>query len=116
MYVWTYFNSFHDEGPYHIESGPLICNANQWTGFYMIKDFHRERVKGIALYLSLTKTSNSSPLSYIKYKKLSQHHSQHHWWKVSKNEAFYVFNWDFRITSLKAVYHGTETEKVCCAD
>ena len=24
-------------GPYHIETSPLICSANQWTGFYMIR-------------------------------------------------------------------------------
>ena len=23
-------------GRYHIETSPLICKANQWTGFYMI--------------------------------------------------------------------------------
>ena len=27
---------FHDGGRYHIETSPLICGANQWTGFYMI--------------------------------------------------------------------------------
>ena len=27
---------FHDGGCYHIETSPLICRANQWTGFYMI--------------------------------------------------------------------------------
>ena len=27
---------FHDGGLYHIENSPLICRANQWTGFYMI--------------------------------------------------------------------------------
>ena len=27
---------FHDGGRYHIEISPLICSANQWTGFYMI--------------------------------------------------------------------------------
>ena len=27
---------FHDGGPYHIETSPLICIANQWTCFYMI--------------------------------------------------------------------------------
>ena len=27
---------FHDEGRYHIETSPLICRANQWTGFCMI--------------------------------------------------------------------------------
>ena len=26
---------FHDGGRYHIETSPLICSANQWTGFYM---------------------------------------------------------------------------------
>ena len=28
--------TLHDEGCYHIETNPLICRANQWTGFYMI--------------------------------------------------------------------------------
>ena len=32
---WKMFNS-HDGGRYHIETSPLICWANQWTGFYMI--------------------------------------------------------------------------------
>ena len=27
---------FHEGGRYHIETSPLICSANQWTGFYMI--------------------------------------------------------------------------------
>ena len=27
---------FHDGDPYHIETSPLTCKANQWTGFYMI--------------------------------------------------------------------------------
>ena len=27
---------FHDGGRYHIETSPLICRADQWTGFYMI--------------------------------------------------------------------------------
>ena len=32
-----FFNKlFHDGGRYHIETGPLTCSANQWTGFYMI--------------------------------------------------------------------------------
>ena len=29
-------NSFM-RGPYHIETSPLICRANHWTGFYMIE-------------------------------------------------------------------------------
>ena len=27
---------FQDVGLYHIETSPLICSANQWTGFYII--------------------------------------------------------------------------------
>ena len=26
----------YDVGRYHIETSPLICGVNQWTGFYMI--------------------------------------------------------------------------------
>ena len=29
------YEHFHDGGRYHIETSPLICRANQWTGFYM---------------------------------------------------------------------------------
>ena len=28
--------TFHDGARYHIETNPLICSANHWTGFYMI--------------------------------------------------------------------------------
>ena len=31
-----WFKSFIDVGLYHIETSPLICRANEWTGFYMI--------------------------------------------------------------------------------
>ena len=27
---------FYDRVSYHLETSPLICTANQWTGFYMI--------------------------------------------------------------------------------
>ena len=29
-------NPIQDGGHYHIETSPMICGANQWTGFYMI--------------------------------------------------------------------------------
>ena len=29
------FKLFHDGCPYHMETSPLICSANQRTGFYM---------------------------------------------------------------------------------
>ena len=31
-----FYEPFHDGGHYYIETSPLICVANQWTGFYMI--------------------------------------------------------------------------------
>ena len=39
---------FHDGDRYHIETSPLICGENQWTGFYMLtasvmKELKRER-------------------------------------------------------------------------
>ena len=30
------FFFFHDGGRYQIETSPLICRANQWTGFYIV--------------------------------------------------------------------------------
>ena len=30
---WSKLVVFHNGGPYHIETSPLICRANQWTGF-----------------------------------------------------------------------------------
>ena len=30
---------FHDGGPYHIETNPLICSANQGCDFYVIGTF-----------------------------------------------------------------------------
>ena len=38
---------FHDGVLYHIETGPLICFANQWTGFYMIETAAMKELKGI---------------------------------------------------------------------
>ena len=28
--------TLHDGSPCHVETSPLTCSANQWTGFYMI--------------------------------------------------------------------------------
>ena len=36
-FMLTLLNSFMTGGPYHTETSPLICTANQWTGFYMIR-------------------------------------------------------------------------------
>ena len=46
----------YDGGPYHIETSPLICRANQWTDFYMTGT-------------SIMKELNTEPLS-LKRKKI----------------------------------------------
>ena len=28
---------FHNGGPHHIETSPLICRESQWSSFYMIR-------------------------------------------------------------------------------
>ena len=35
-FFYQVIQPFHDGDRYHIETSPLICGANQWTGFYMI--------------------------------------------------------------------------------
>ena len=39
---------FHDGGPYHKETRPLICIANQWIGFYIIRT---SVMKGLIIHL-----------------------------------------------------------------
>ena len=41
------FNFFYDGDHYHIETSPLICRANQWTGFYMIGAATMKELKAI---------------------------------------------------------------------
>ena len=35
-FISKQFKLFHDGGRCRIETSPLICRANQWTGFYII--------------------------------------------------------------------------------
>ena len=37
----------HDGGPYHMETSPFICSANQWNGLLYNKDLRHEKVKGL---------------------------------------------------------------------
>ena len=37
---------FHGGDPFHIETSPLICSANQWTDFYMIGTYVIKELKG----------------------------------------------------------------------
>ena len=41
----TYY-LFHDGGSYHIETSPLNCIANQWTGFYMVGTSVMKKLNG----------------------------------------------------------------------
>ena len=50
---------FHDGSPYHIESSPSICRANQWTNFYMIGT---SVMKELKLNKETPKTGNSKEL------------------------------------------------------
>ena len=36
---------FHDGGLYHIETSPLICRANRWTGFYIKGAYDMKELK-----------------------------------------------------------------------
>ena len=52
--VWNFSNIlrilllFHDRGRYHIEATPLICRANQLTGFYMITTSIIKELKNVS--------------------------------------------------------------------
>ena len=43
---------FHDGDPYHIETSPLICSANQWISFYMIRNPIKKDLNSIRALLS----------------------------------------------------------------
>ena len=59
---------FQDRGPYHIETSPLICYVNQWTGFYMIKSTVMEELKQYVkrriVCLSSVKTNHLNEISF----------------------------------------------------
>ena len=44
--LYTVFKLFDNGGPYHIDTSPLICSANQWTGFYMIRTSVKKELRG----------------------------------------------------------------------
>ena len=56
-----YYYLFQDGGRYHIETNPLICSANQWTGFYMITGPVLKKLKDLQpLSLSIAPAYNSA--------------------------------------------------------
>ena len=44
------YKLFYDRGLCHVETSPLICRENQWTGFNMIRDLCHERAKQLNTY------------------------------------------------------------------
>ena len=38
----------HSGNPYYIEISSLICKANQWTGFYMIRTSVMKKLKVVS--------------------------------------------------------------------
>ena len=57
---------FHDGGPYHIETNPLICSANQWTGFYMIGTSVMKELKIRFCYVARTTGNTSDEIKKMK--------------------------------------------------
>ena len=58
------FTIFHDGGPYHIETSPLICRADHWNGFYVIGTSVMKELKNIAAVCisKWHKTSQKNPI------------------------------------------------------
>ena len=53
---------FHDKDLCHIETSPLICFANQWTGFYMIETTFMKELNGLKTYSARKKTDLKSDI------------------------------------------------------
>ena len=51
--IWQLLTFFHFGGPYHVETSPLNCSANQWTGFYMIGTYIMKELNFAHLYYSV---------------------------------------------------------------
>ena len=50
---------FHDGGCYHIETSPIICSTNQWTGFHMVRNSVRKELKFLLVSYFLNKKRKS---------------------------------------------------------
>ena len=71
---------FHDGGRYHIETSPLICRANQWTGFYMIpasvmKEFTFLHSANEQKESKWERQDKKEKINYFKFNKLKAHNS-----------------------------------------
>ena len=58
--------NFHGGGSYDIETSPLICSANYWTGFYMIgTSFVKEHVKYIVYKTQQPQWLNTRKIKFL---------------------------------------------------
>ena len=64
--IYTIHEIFHGGGPYHRETSPLTCKANQWTGFYMT---------GASVMKELSKKSISFQKALMGDKKVHRFHA-----------------------------------------
>ena len=59
LYFWykndVFTEPFHDGGNYHIETSPLICSENRWTGFYMIGSSAMKELKITSININESK-------------------------------------------------------------
>ena len=68
---------FQNRGRYHIETSPLICLANQWTGFYMItvsvlKGLNRKRFTIGVVYVFRKSFSSFEKSTFFLIRKLKR--------------------------------------------
>ena len=63
---------FHDKGLCHIETSPLICFVNQWTGFYMIETTVMKELNGLKTYSARKKTDLKSDITEAVGQRYSQ--------------------------------------------
>ena len=82
FYSWILIYLFHDGDPYHVETSPLICIANQWTGFYMMGTSFMKELKCFPYSL----IASDSPILSLFFNILQhlQKNTKKTWSKVNK--------------------------------
>ena len=97
---------FHDGGCYYIETSPLICRANQLTGFYMIMASIMKELKSQYQPKKNSRNLKSNFLTYFKNKGKFFILSQ----KMSPELQFQTTAWVYTDWQLKknlmAPFHG----------
>ena len=87
--------SFHDGGPYYIETSLLICPANNWTGFYIIRtSVMKELIHFIPLIFFDTpwKHQKSSGPGLLLFSRCIERDQRHEMGKLSLNTPRNILN------------------------